>query len=318
VWATISVMRIAALAAVVALGSLPGAHAIHACAGAGPYWPTMTLAMRGTTAWVACKEQSRLVRVNTISGKTTASVRLSGAPIAVVSGLGGIWALDSGGTLYRINAARARVAKKWYLPVRAAYNLWLGGGSVWTADDQAGKVVRISPLGRMLAQPRSFGDGPADMAFHGNDAWVVNHRDKVLSHIDLRTNRSRRVAVLPGDAPERMEWAENALWITGRGTDLLRIDPTNGHELDTIEIGASGIDVAVDGDDVYVPTRSAAIDQSGFPTMDALKRVSVTTLAVTVVSVPNGRLDVHGIVTARGALWLADNTSGFLYKVTKP
>src|SRR3954468_10884161 len=111
---TISVMRIATLATVAAFVSLPGAHAIHACAGAGPYWPTMTLAIRGTTAWVACKEQSRLVRVDTTSGKTTASVRLNGAPIAVVSGLGGIWALDSGGALYRIDPSRAKVAQKRY------------------------------------------------------------------------------------------------------------------------------------------------------------------------------------------------------------
>jgi hypothetical protein len=30
---------------------LPGAHAIGACAGAGPYWPTMTLAIQGRSAW---------------------------------------------------------------------------------------------------------------------------------------------------------------------------------------------------------------------------------------------------------------------------
>jgi hypothetical protein len=310
-------VHIAALAAVAVLAQLPGARAIHACGAAGPYWPTMTLAVRGTTAWVACKEQSRLIHVSTSTGKTIGAVRLGGTPIAVVSGLDAVWALDSGGTLYRVDTVRAKVAKRWSLPVSAAYNLWIGGGSVWTADDRGGKVLRISPKGRIVARPSSFGDGPADMAFHGNDAWIVNHRDRVLAHVDLRTNKSRSLAVLPGDAPERMVWAQNALWLTGRGTDLLRVDPAAGQTLDTIEIGASGIDIAVQGDDLYVPTRSDAVDQSGFPTMEALKRVSASTLAVTTVSTPTDRFDVHGIVATGSTLWLADNTAGFLYAVPR-
>ena len=102
--------RAAAIAALLALaascasassGGLPGARSIKVCAAAGPFWPTMTLALQGKTAWVACKTQSRVVRVNTNTGKTTKSIRLRGPAIAVVSGLGSVWALDSGGTLYR-------------------------------------------------------------------------------------------------------------------------------------------------------------------------------------------------------------------------
>ena len=74
--------------------------------------------------------------------------------------------------------------------------------------------------------------------------------------------------------------AHGSLWITGRGTDLLKVNPADGSVTGTIEIGASGIDVAADGDDLWVPTRSAAVDQSGFPTMDALKRVSIASGAV--------------------------------------
>ena len=31
------------------VGRIPQAHAVRACAGAGPYWPTMTLALQGRT-----------------------------------------------------------------------------------------------------------------------------------------------------------------------------------------------------------------------------------------------------------------------------
>ena len=48
--------------------------------------------------------------------------------------------------------------------------------------------------------------------------------------------------------------------------------------------------------------------------MDALKRVSAASGAVSVVVAADGRVDVHGLVAANGALWLADNTNGFLYR----
>jgi len=317
-------MRVSCLAAVLAMlvvvgsagagGVLPGAHATKICAAAGPYWPTMTLAFSGGSAWLACKEQARVIRVNTKTGKTTKSLRLGTPVIAVASGYGSVWALDSGSQLYRIDPASGKVVKRLDLRAAAAYNLWIGGGSVWAADDQGAAVIRVKPsTNRVVARPR-VGDGPADVTFNGGSAWVISHRDRVLHRIDLSTNRSRKLAVLPGDAPERMAWSHGSLWVTGRGTDLLKVDPADGAVQDTIEIGASGIDVAAAGEDLWIPTRSAAVDQSGFPTMDALKRVS-TAGAVSVVGEPSGRVDVHGLAAHGGALWLADNTNGYLYRV---
>ncbi len=317
-------MRVSRLVAVLALlvvvgsasaaGGLPGAHAIRICAAAGPYWPTMTLALSGDSAWVACKEQSRVIRVSTSTGKTTRSLRLDGTPIAVAAGLGSIWTVDNGSELYRIDPVSGKISKRLQLRAAAAYNVWIGGGSVWVADDQGASVIRVNPrTNRVVARPR-VGDGPADMVFNGGSAWVISHRDRVLHRIDLSTNRSRKLAVIPGDAPERMVWSHGSLWVTGRGTDLLKVSPADGAVQDTIEIGASGIDVAASGDNLWVPTRSAAVDQSGFPTLDAIKRVS-TASAVSVVGEPNGRVDVHGLATRGGALWLADNTNGYLYRV---
>lgn len=303
-----------ALAAVLAPAGLPGAQRVPVCAAAGAYWPTMTVAVHGGDAWIACKEQLRVIRVDAATGKRKASLPLRGAAIAVTAGLGAVWAVDSGGTLHRIDPKRGRIVKRIALPVRAAYNVWTGGGSVWVADDQGGRVVRVSPkTNRVVARPR-VGDGPSDIVVHGASAWVISHRTHVLHRIDLRTNVSRRLAVVPGDTPERMVWSHGALWLTGRGTDLLKVSPVDGAILETIDVGASGIDVAVAGGHLWVPTRSAAVDATGFPTMDALKKVSALTGEVTVVVEAKGRVDVHGLVAANGTVWLADNSSGSLYR----
>ena len=300
----------------VAAGDLTGASAIKACAGAGPYWPTMTLALDGNSAWVACKEQMRLVRVNSRTGKRTATLRLGTPVIAVVAGYRSIWALGTNSTLYRIRPNKARVIRRISLPLRAPYNIWVGGGSIWIADDQGGEVTRISPAtNRVVRRIPVDGDGPSDMAFGAGEAWVISHRDGALTRIDLRTNAHRRVATIPGDAPERMVRLGSHLWITGRGTDLLQVNPDTGAVVATVDIGASGIDVAATADALWVPARSPAVDASGLPTMEALRKVSASTHAVSTVSTATGRVDVHGIAVRGDFLWLADNRSGLLYRI---
>jgi streptogramin lyase len=122
-------MKIVALVAAGALvstasattdGRVLGAKTLKACAAAGPYWPTMTLALDGGSAWIACKEQSRVVRLNTTTGKLDRTVRLDAPVIAVASGFGAIWAVDSASTLYRIQPANGRVTRRigWVRPPR--------------------------------------------------------------------------------------------------------------------------------------------------------------------------------------------------------
>ena len=112
-----------------------------------------------------------------------------------------------------------------------------------------------------------------------------------------------------------MVYLAGSLWLTGRGTDLVRVDPQTGKALATIEIGAGGIDVVAAAGSLWVPTRSAAVDPTGLPTMQTLQRVSATTQRVTTAATANGRVDVHGLVAASGYVWLADNRAGVLYRV---
>jgi streptogramin lyase len=294
---------------------LPGATALKACAGAGPFWPTQTLALDGASAWVACKEQARLVRVEARSGRIGPSVRLDAPVIAVAFGYGSVWALDTASTLYRIRSATAHVTRRQSLGASAPYNVWIGGGAVWVADDQGGSVIRVSAATGEVVARVPVGDGPADMVFSETTAWVINHRDRALDRIDLATNKAARVATIPGDAPERMARLAGSLWITGRGTDLLRVDPQTGAVNATIDVGASGIDVVGAAGTLWVPSRSASVDATGFPTMEALRRVSASTGVVTTVARASGRLDVHGLQARNGFVWLADNRAGMLYRV---
>lgn len=318
-------MKLAALVAigVVAVGAavpstvadrrIPGARAVRTCAAAGPSWPTMTLAFNGAKAWIACKEQNRLVRVDLARKRITASVRLDGPVIAVAVGLGSVWALG-GSTLYRINARTAHVTRRIRLRAASPYNIWLGAGSAWVADDQSAQIFRISPTTNKVVARIAVGDGPADMAFAATRAWVIDHRDRTLFRIETGTNAAMRLGTVGNDAAERLALLGGSLWVTGRGTPLLEVDPETGATRRSIAVGGTGIDVVAAAGALWVPVRTAEVDRTGFPTMTALRRVTPAGV-VTTAATATGRVDVHGLAAAGGSVWLADNTDGFVYRI---
>jgi streptogramin lyase len=309
-------LALAALALVVAAPApgLAGARAYRSCAGAGPYWPTQTLALSGSFAWVACKEQQRVLRVPLQSGPSR-SVSVGGQPIAVLAAFGAVWTLDSQGAISRIDPRTARISGRLQTGASAPYNLWAGAGSLWSVDDRAGEVLRIDPVRRTVTQRIAVGDGAADLVFRGDRVWVINHRDRGLVLIDAATNRARRLTTVPGDAPERMAWSSGSLWVTGRGTDLLRLDPQTGAVKATIEIGVGGIDVVAAAGALWVPARAAAADSRGFPTMTWLRRIDPASGKVTTPVKTSRRIDVHGLVPYRRGVLFSDNTGGSLYAV---
>ena len=297
-------------------GRIPGARGVPSCAAAGPYWPTMTLALVGNSAWIACKEQSRLIRLALPGGRRTASRRLDGQVTAVAVGLGSLWALDTGSTLYRLDPKTGKVVRRIQTGASAAYNIWIGGGSVWVADDRGGTVLRISPATNRVIARIPVGDGPADMVFSGSRAWVVTHRDNTIYGIDLGRNRAQRLATIEdaNAAAERFALLAGSLWVTGRGVQLVELDPATGEVRRTLGIGGTGIDVVAAGGALWIPVRTAAVDRSGFPTMTAVQRVQPDG-AVTTVASAVGRVDLHGLAAGLGAVWLSDNTNGVLYRL---
>jgi hypothetical protein len=298
---------------------LPGADTFSICGDAGPFWPTETLAIDFGSAWIACKQRGVLLRFDPSTGQTTATLTLGGGNlIGVTTGFGSVWALDGGlGELRRIDPNGNAVTARIDLGTGAAYNVWTGAGAVWVVDDARAEVVRVDPATNSVVARIPVGDGAADLVFQGTTAWVMDHRDRGLMQIDVRTNTARLLSTIPGGAPERMVWAADHLWITGRGTDLLEVDPATGDVLRTVEIGAGGIDAVAAGDTIWVPTRNARIDPRGFPTMAWLQRVDARSGTVTATIATTGPLDVHGLAVDERGVWLADNTHGVLYRVAR-
>jgi DNA-binding beta-propeller fold protein YncE len=274
----------------------------------------MTLALDGRTAWIACKEQGRVQHVDLSKRNVAGSTSLPGAIVAVGKGYGSIWALDTASTLYRLDPATGKVKRRIDVGASAAYNIWFGGGSVWVADDQGAAVIRISPATNRPVARIPVGDGPADMVFAGTRAWVIDHRDHTFFRIDTKTNAPAKLKPIGGEAAERLAFLDGRIWATGRGTALLEIDPETGATRRTIDIGGTGIDLVSAAGSLWIPVRTLAVGPSGFPTMAAVRRVSPAG-AVKTAAKAQGRVDVHGLAAGNGAVWIADNTNGMLYRL---
>ena len=102
--------------------------------------------------------------------------------------------------------------------------------------------------------------------------------------------------------------------MTGRGTPLLQVDPETGATTRSIDIGGTGIDVVAAAGALWIPVRTPDVDRAGFPTMTAARRVTPDG-RVTTAAVARGRVDVHGLAAVGAAVWLADNTDGFVYRL---
>ena len=79
-----------------------------------------------------------------------------------------------------------------------------------------------------------------------------------------QSEHGRRVTTVPGDAPERMVLARRQALAHRPRHRLLRLSPSTGALESTIEIGASGIDLAVLGDDSGFPSAAPRSTRRAF------------------------------------------------------
>jgi streptogramin lyase len=307
---------LAALIAALALPTVQGGTSTSICARTPIPYPQHALAQSVGSLWLTCRERGALVRL-TPAGKQVASIRLPGIrPWAVAGGAGAVWVVDRDQPLLlRIDPKRNRVAARISLPSGAS-DVWAGAGSLWVALDAQGAVARIDPRRNRVAAIVPTGDGPSGFATDGQTVWVANHRDGTIVRIPFGARRALPVAhVGAGDvAPERLAFASGSLWATGRGLDLVRVDPVSGGQ-DTVEVGAAGIDVVAAAGRVWVAVATPTGARRGDPTVERLAAVDPETNAVVESRPAVGALSLDGLAADGRQLWLADTVHGALVRV---
>jgi streptogramin lyase len=301
------------LAASLLAAALPGATAGPVCGGRGIPYPQAALAASPAGVWVACRNKGELQRLRPATGAVATTVPLSGfRPWALSTGYGSLWAIDrEQPTLLRLDAVTGKVRGRISLPGLPVY-VWAGGGSIWLGLESGSSVARVDPAsGRVRLV--DAGDGASGFASDGKNVWIVSHRDNALTRVDA-SGRPTRVAtaIVPPEttAAERIAFAGGSLWITGRGLDLLRVDPKDGSVVSTTEIGPAGIEVLAKGSTLLVSAATPRGAQRGDPILGALHIVDAATAQVTASAAATGTAYANGLVLRGGVAWTVDTVNG--------
>jgi hypothetical protein len=263
--------------------------------------------------WLACRERGALVRLDG-SGRPAATVSLPGVrPWALAAADDALWVVDRDrAELLRLDPASGAVQKRIELPAPATY-VYAGAGAAWVALDALSAVVRVDPQTNTAGAPITVGSGPSGFASDGRTVWIACHRDASLWAVE--NGKARQVAAnLAGGeaAPERAAFAGGSLWLTGRGVDLVRLDPDSGRVRQTIEIGPAGIDVIAAGDTVWVAAATPLGARRGDPLVARLVAVDTQSGSIRASRAATNGLAVTGRAVLGGELWLADAIHGLL------
>jgi len=291
---------------------LAGAQVGPACRTTAIPYPQNALAAAAGSLWLACCDGSRVER-RTPAGRLVATVRTPGfRPWAIAAAGGAVWVVDRDqALLLRISTRTNKVAKRIHLAEPPIY-VWGGNGVVWLAFDGSGSVARVSPATNRVGARVFAGDGPSGFAT-GASTWVLSHRDGALVRFDgARSNPLRRQDADEQRTPERMTRAGDSLWITGRGLDLLRVDPATGALRGTTEIGAAGIDVVAVGSRLAVIAATAAGARRGDPIVAAVSWVDPATGAVVGTNEATAATSLTGVAVSGGKLVVLDGLHGRL------
>jgi hypothetical protein len=296
---------------------LPGGTAYRVCGGAREPFLQYGLSIGFGSAWVACREQRAVQRIDLASGSVAPMIDVAEPVWSVTAGEGAVWAIAlRGSAVHRIDPGTNRVSASIPLGGVVPY-AWAGGGALWAADDEGQAMIRIDPASNAQVARVPVGNGPAGFAFDGSFVWILNHRENTLDRIDPATNGVTRMGTIPGGdqvAAERIAVFDGLLWITGRGLDLLRVSPATGSVVGSTEIGTGGIDVVTDGANLWVVAYTSAGDARGEPLVASVQKIDAAGGVVRTVG-PTRALHADGVAAANGQLWLFDAVAGLLVRL---
>ena len=153
---------------------------------------------------------------------------------------------NDSGTLARLDAVSGKVTASIKVKPKS-HAVMVALGAVWVTSTGTGTVVRIDPRTNAVVAEITVHSLPRFLAAGAGSIWVLTQGDGTLARIDPRSNRvlaTIEVGV-PGDGGD-LSIGEDYVWVSAEGVPLSQIDPkTNklirqfvgGRKDDTLRVG---------------------------------------------------------------------------------
>jgi YVTN family beta-propeller protein len=155
-------------------------------------------------------------RIDPATGQLVKRIHVS-APFAIAASREGVWVVVHNGTaVVGIDPRSNKVTQK--IPVNSSglAGIAVGAGSIWATDPIDGVVWRIEPGPRPLTRTIPAGFGVTNITFGDGVVWTANFIDGTVSLIDPGTNRVTRKIQLSG-TPEGIAAHGGSVWASVSG-----------------------------------------------------------------------------------------------------
>lgn len=186
------------------------------------------------------------------TNRVVGSVPVGDGPTRIAVGAGKVWVLNRDARTISLLDPRTRTLVKSFAVAATPAGLAVGADRVWVSDSSTSSVVEVHPAGavvlRTLAAPpltppplrRERPDAGA-IAHWANDVWFLSG-NATLSRLDPRSGRviaTIRYAGFPAHDPAYLAVGEGAVWVSGAGGGVTRVDPrtNSSSELGTLPAG---------------------------------------------------------------------------------
>jgi hypothetical protein len=181
--------------------------------------------------------------------RVVADVPVGGRPIAVASGAGSVWVVNSDQTLVRIYPGSREIAATIDVGL-GVFDVAVAGGSVWVANGNDGAVSEIDPpfnavTARIAGPGNSVYANVFRLATGGDTLWGAGPHAGVV-RIDPQAGAVvRTIAPRLGPAAPPLLAADvaatgDAVWLTTDERRLLRIDPGRNRVTRELRLGGTG------------------------------------------------------------------------------
>jgi YVTN family beta-propeller protein len=168
----------------------------------------------GAGAVWAINTDGTVSRLDPASGRRVAVVRGPDEAGAIAAGDVGVWVLSGGNTISRIDPRRNRMRKPIELGSNRLFGIAVGGGAVWATSEE-GLLWRVEPGQPPSERTIEVGAGVRHVAFGDGAVWVANWNDSTVSRVDPATNQV--AARVPVGAAQALAAGAGSAWVSVAG-----------------------------------------------------------------------------------------------------
>ena len=246
----------------------------------------------------------RAVAIDAATGRQTRSVKLPGAPTAMIAAAGALWVVAPDDQLVlRLDAETGHVDDRIAVDGQPG-GLVAGDGAIWVTSTLGGSIERIDPgTDRITQRVRVGSANPGAIAYRAGEVWVADTSSRELVVIDAKSGATKATHTLEL-RPTALVAFGAAIWIAAHDEGVIaQVDPASGRTLQTVRVGNGPTAIAVADRDLWVAN---GLDST-------VSRVDPRTGAVVAtIAVGSGPA---ALTTAPGSLWVASQYSGTIARI---